>query len=360
MLHTRSRTRPGFTLIELLVVIAIIAILIALLLPAVQQAREAARRTQCKNHLKQMGLALHSYHDTFQRFPLPGLLCVNPGTGAGVGGLLTTSNWSLATLPYMDQAPLYNQYNFNFSAYEAVNTAAVQARIPAYLCPSAARTDSVISYTLPAALAGGLVTANLTLTNAGATDYVAITRVRPAFLNIVLNTSGTTDLDGWAKGGITSQNPALAGSQTQPNGGRIGDMTDGSSNTLMIGELSGRNQLYRTGRKLIPPASASDEAAVNAVAGGGAWADPFNGVWELTGRAYDGTGTAGPCGINCSNARVTNTSLTQNAGGLFSWHVGGTHVLLGDGTVRFLSENLSGVTLAALISRANGETTSEF
>ena len=83
MLRRIVRRRLGFTLIELLVVIAIIAILIALLLPAVQQAREAARRTQCKNNMKQMGLALHSYHDTFQRFPLPGLLCVNPGTEIG-------------------------------------------------------------------------------------------------------------------------------------------------------------------------------------------------------------------------------------------------------------------------------------
>lgn len=359
MFRSRSTNRLGFTLIELLVVIAIIAILIALLLPAVQQAREAARRTQCKNNLKQFGLALHNYHDTFQRFPLPGLLCVNPGTGAGVGGLLTTSNWTLATLPYQDQAPLYNQYNFNFSAYEPVNANAVKTILPAQVCPSTPRT-ATLSYTLPSALLGGLVTANLTLTDAGATDYVAVTRVKDVFQNIVYNTTGKPTEDGWAKGAITSQNPALAGAQTIPNGGRIGDITDGTSNTIMIGELASRNQLYRA-RKLIAPVvgNPADEAYWNSVEGGGAWADPFNGVWELSGRQFDGTGVSGPCGVNCSNARARPGSL-QDAGGLFSWHVGGVQVLMGDGTVRFLGENVSGVVLASLISRSAGETTNDF
>ena len=193
MRRSLFRARTGFTLIELLVVIAIIAVLIALLLPAVQQAREAARRSQCKNNLKQMGLALHNYHDTYNRFPLPGLLCVNPGASPGVGGLLTTSNWTLATLPYNDQAPVYNAYNLNYSAWQPVNTAAVQTRLPVYLCPSTPRSNA-ISYTLPAALLGGLVTANLTLTNAGGIDYVATTRVRAAYQNIVNNTAGAQAL----------------------------------------------------------------------------------------------------------------------------------------------------------------------
>ena len=98
-----SMKRRGFTLIELLVVIAIIAILIALLLPAVQQAREAARRTQCKNNLKQIGLAMHNYHDTFLKFP---------SGGSGNSQYWGHSQW-VSILPFADQAPLYNQWNFN-------------------------------------------------------------------------------------------------------------------------------------------------------------------------------------------------------------------------------------------------------
>lgn len=359
MLSSKKRSR-GFTLIELLVVIAIIAVLIALLLPAVQQAREAARRSQCKNNLKQMGLAFHNYHETFNRFPLPGLLNVNPGAGVGVGGLLTTSNWTVAMLPFMDQANVYNQYNFNLSAFDPANATAVQATLPGMLCPSSPRASSKLTYTIPSALTGGLVSADLTMTNGGAVDYVVTTRVRPAFQNIVLNTTGTVDKDGWGKGGIVSQIPSLAG-QTIPNGGNLRDITDGTSNTMMVGELAGRNLLYRKGNKLIAivAPSPADEAYVASIAGGGAWADPFNGVWELTGRAIDGTGNSGPCSINCSNARSFG-SLTQNAGGLYSWHTGGVHALMADGAVRFLSENISGVTMVALISRDGGEVVGEF
>src|SRR3569832_1085053 len=105
-MHSRRR-RPGFTLIELLVVIAIIAVLIALLLPAVQQAREAARRSQCKNNLKQFGLALHNYHDNYKMF-CPAYM--NPGSSACPGGVGNTRNATgyLYLLPYLDQAPLYN------------------------------------------------------------------------------------------------------------------------------------------------------------------------------------------------------------------------------------------------------------
>ena len=136
-----ARKARGFTLIELLVVIAIIAILIALLLPAVQQAREAARRTQCKNNLKQLGLAFHNYHDVTKTFPY----------GWELGQNLHLSSWGLMLLPYLDQAPLYNQFNtslpaineanavgFQTPAILAQNLQVIKTPLTVFMCPSAA------------------------------------------------------------------------------------------------------------------------------------------------------------------------------------------------------------------------------
>jgi prepilin-type N-terminal cleavage/methylation domain-containing protein len=175
MVAPRSQRR-GFTLIELLVVIAIIAILIALLLPAVQQAREAARRTQCRNNLKQIGLALHNYHDTFNIFPYsvmnPGV-CANAASPFRPATRLGHRGWSLL-LPYIDQAPLYNTINFNFSATEVQragvtgvlvgtvapdNSAAFSRSLAAFLCPSDAgdkfyRGTDAVHYAISAAAPG--------------------------------------------------------------------------------------------------------------------------------------------------------------------------------------------------------------
>ena len=136
---SQLRSRRGFTLIELLVVIAIIAVLIALLLPAVQQAREAARRTQCRNNLKQLGVALHNYHDTHRVFPLA---CIRglQGSSANIEGFGT---WLVYLFPYIDQTPLYNTFNFPYvggtyglGSYGTVNMATVNIPIQALMCPS--------------------------------------------------------------------------------------------------------------------------------------------------------------------------------------------------------------------------------
>ncbi len=197
------------------------------------------------------------------------------------------------------------------------------------------------------------------MTDAGACDYAPTTRVKDVFLNIAYNTTGMADRDGWGKGGILT--PGLVGA-TIPQGSKIRDITDGTSNTTMIAEVAGRNLLYR-GRRVIAPAAASpaDEAYMNSLVGGGAWADPFGGAWELAGRNFDGSGNdRGPCGINCSNAKVRPGSAFNNAGGMYSFHTGGAQVLLCDGSVRFVSENMSSVTLSSIISRADGEVVGEF
>jgi type II secretory pathway pseudopilin PulG len=352
----------------LLVVIAIIAMMIALLLPAVQQAREAARRTQCKNNLKQLGLAMHNYHDVYNRFPLPAIFFSNAGgSGGGIGGMMTSNVWSLAILPFLEQANVYSAYDMNFSAWEPRNAAAGRTKLPAYLCPSTPRSSKSITYTIPAALlmSAGLSTADLSLTDAGACDYIVTNRVRPEFLNIAYNvgtftSASTSQMDGWAMGFMGNKNLPIP----EPgSGGNMRDQTDGTSNTMIIGELAGRNTLYRKGGRSVAPASASDEAAFQSIIGGGAWVDPFNGNWELTGRPYDGgTGTQwnGPCAVNCSNAKTNPHRALQDAAGLYSWHTGGAQILLGDGSVRFISENISGINMASLVSRGGGEVLGEF
>src|SRR4051812_46688665 len=132
----RSRQRRqirGFTLVELLVVIAIIALLVALLLPAVQQAREAARRTQCRNNLKQVGLALHNYHDTNSTLP-PGWVGVTSGQ-SDVNGINGWS-WAARVLPQLDQSPLFNSINFNFQVGAASNLVPRTTGLAVYRCAS--------------------------------------------------------------------------------------------------------------------------------------------------------------------------------------------------------------------------------
>ena len=348
------RRRRGFTLIELLVVIAIIAILIALLLPAVQQAREAARRTQCRNNMKQIGLALHNYHDAYRTFPLPALLTFDGATGA----TRTTNVWSLAILPYIDQAPLYNIYNFDFSCYDAVNQTAVQTPLAAYVCPSNPSADRRINSTIPGAALG--LPGNLVLVNAGPSDYISTNQVQDEFVRASgLDPTATQNRDGWGLGGIVVLG-APAAAQTPPEGSRIRDITDGTSNTTLIVEMAARNDLFRNGRPVSPP---DPEAALQASAGGGAWAEPLNGSWQVSGRLFDGTSDRGPCAINCSNARNSSLhpgDLARWAAGMYSFHVGGAHALFADGSVHFLSENTDGAVFASLVSRGGEEVIGEF
>ena len=353
-----SWRKRGFTLIELLVVIAIIAILIALLLPAVQQAREAARRTQCKNNLKQIGLAMFNYESSYNRFPLPAFSSCMNSSGSATGGLLSTTVWSLAILPYIDQAPAYNLYNNNYSAYSPVNALAGQTIITSYLCPSTPRSGNTITYNNTIAQSIGFTTGPVGLTNAGAIDYIATTEVQPDFISY---TSGsvtpTGNWQGWGVGGACFAGQ-FAVSIYIPNGGRIADIIDGTSNTTMIGELAGRNALYYTGNIL----QSGTEANWQSIWGGGAWVDPSNGQWSMTGRLYGGSGSIGPCTVNCSNARSYsgNSDPEHWSAGLFSFHTGGAQVLLCDGSVRFLSANISDVIMIGLVTRQGGETIGEF
>jgi prepilin-type N-terminal cleavage/methylation domain-containing protein/prepilin-type processing-associated H-X9-DG protein len=191
--------RRGFTLIELLVVIAIIAILIALLLPAVQQAREAARRTQCRSHQKQIGLAIHNYESSLRVLP-PGLV-----GQLNVAGDDRMHSWLTLILPYLDQSPLHAKYDFNVSFDHANNVPVVTTRVPVYLCPSS--PDAPIGNYAAGHFAGnGGSQASNTLR-----DGVLYPRSAIALRDLTDGTSQTIaageiafELGGWARGSMAA------------------------------------------------------------------------------------------------------------------------------------------------------------
>jgi prepilin-type N-terminal cleavage/methylation domain-containing protein len=352
-----SQRRRGFTLIELLVVIAIIAILIALLVPAVQKVREAAARAQCQNNLKQIGVALHNYHDTFNHFP-PWAFDFNPGPPGNPLGINFARGHSALTmiLPYLEQQNVSQGMDTKYSTYDSrawpPNWAAAygggagnpgsSADIPSYLCPSA--LPRVVDYEpfffpkyVPKS-AGPFVL--------GATDYAAIRGIHSNFRNACAPTSPLPPTDSATPAGTTDNGGAMGRMGELKEGKmrntvRMVDILDGRANTLIIGEDAGRQQVWITGpNQLMPNGPPSDPGfALNA-----GWPD-YDTAIQI--RGYDGTGKTrdgGCCAINCNNKNQ-----------LFSLHAGGVNTLRADASVQFLKASVAPGVLAALVTREGGE-----
>jgi type II secretory pathway pseudopilin PulG len=255
-----------------LVVIAIIAILIALLLPAVQQAREAARRTQCRNNLHQLGLALHNYHDVHGVFPM------GKGYDNGYSAQCLLVSWAASILPYLDEASLYNAYNFSRTYNAAQNTTVTGKPLNQYWCPSD-----------PNPMISG---AQMSTCYAGCEGNCGVGS---------LNCST----------GILFQKSSV----------RISDVRDGTSQTVIVGEI---NSPATTDR------------------------------WAYLGRySYNSRYTGGS--INGYPATAWTNGSVYYANDFSSYHEGGAFILFGDGAVRFLSENMDQTTFSALGSRAGNE-----
>lgn len=316
--------KRGFTLIELLVVIAIIAVLIALLLPAVQQAREAARRTQCKNNLKQLGLALHNYHETAGCFP-PSYL-IQPGGSATMGAASPTTGdagpgWTALAmlLPQIEQANLYNSLNINLPSWHASNAAFVQRQIPAYLCPSALNGTGVY----PVVNSGGTVLATFARGN-----FVASAGRIDVWDETAADLSSIAD-------GVFYRNSRTA----------IRDITDGLSTTVFFGEQtpSHSNSTWVG----IVPNSVTCPTAQFAYAGCDEAAPQIN--------VHSGPGILEvPPIIHPPNS---NFGYVDE---MYSQHNAGGHVLLGDGSVRFVSKFTDGVVWSNLATRAGGEVVADY
>jgi prepilin-type N-terminal cleavage/methylation domain-containing protein len=285
------KRRSAFTLIELLVVIAIIAILIALLLPAVQQAREAARRSQCKNNLKQIGLALHNYHDTHNILPL---------LAFGNGVPEPSFAWAVMILPMIDQAPLYNAMNpgpttmqnlFDTPAGRTI----LQTPLAVFQCPSD--------------------------TGQSPNQNRPFTQAAPGINPFHISKSNYPASSGSQDPHATGVFPSTGGNNPgdMPRSTRFRDITDGLSNTIMVGE----------------------RASVPMVPGGdGAWAALWGGMSNeadvVRWRAIRANGWFRPTD---GNALTGNLIRPDEA--FSSLHDGGFHVALGDGSVRFISVNIN-------------------
>lgn len=292
-----SRKRTGFTLIELLVVIAIIAILIALLLPAVQQAREAARRSQCRNNLKQMGLALHNYHDTHRSFPIGHQYrlygtAANANNGGGSGFA-----WSTYILPYMDQAPLYNQFNFSRPIQNTADpVATINGRLAGTIIPYA-RCPSDIA---PATASTGGAGLPGRIDPHGTTSYKA--------------TAGSYD-DGQSR--LPHNAVDRLGFFFRDSNMTMTRVQDGLSNTIMVGEVCWGSPSNSNGRMF-------------------GMTDPDTpGAAGASGQSNHFMAHAG-WGLNLPSTAVQ----AERAESFSSLHEGGAHFLMGDGAVRFISENI--------------------
>ncbi|WP_437229228.1 DUF1559 domain-containing protein [Planctomicrobium sp. SH661] len=333
-----SRISRGFTLIELLVVIAIIAVLIALLLPAVQQAREAARRSQCKNNLKQIGLAMHNYADTYGMFPIPDIGITFGKPNPVPNPVHWVMSWGIALLPQLDQAPMYNRFDSTApnGVSDVINQPVISASLPVYTCPTTPRggpIQGIIEVQNP--IASALVNPNL---SAGVGDY---------WIPRSFSDSGFTPTEVFGAFCYATSSGTLDGNRC---GGRLKDVTDGLSNTLLLIERAGFPDLRKKGG--LPKA-----AADSSYAGGAVVTKHYQGWWASTQndriRAWNAEGTAygaGPCVINCSN----------DWGGAYSFHTGGMQTLLADGSVRFLGESLDKGIFRGLIGKDEGTVLSDF
>lgn len=324
----RAQRYRAFTLIELLVVIAIIAILIALLLPAVQQAREAARRSQCKNNMKQISLAMHNYNETFGVFPIGEGTKVHAGDASPRWG---GPNWRIHILPYIEQGNVYKRLDFNQSVsacrpgLRGPNTVLRGLMIPTYACPSS-NAPKFGRNVAPSPT-------NNNSDNVMLVDYVGVSGA--------VNFPGCSGQTGY--GGIYCNNGMLS-----PNASwRFRDCLDGTSNTILVAEQSGMidNRLDIRSNYYGGYSGHTRNDSETSRWGGSPWGSGTTTIRYV---------------INDRVARTGSNSTWDANTVINSFHTGGIHIALSDGSARFISENINFTTLRRLAARNDQQPIGEY
>ena len=328
-MQTVGKKQNGFTLVELLVVIAIIGILIGMLLPAVQQVREAARRTNCLNNMRQLGLALHNYESAFQAFPAsrlePDDLSIPSNLTQNSAAETSFQSWTTLILPYIEQGNLANTFDYRqawFDDVDSENHLTIGQQLSLFKCPSAPAQERVDPYHVIGAAAG---------------DYGSINEVKKKVYTQVL---GVDDPGSSARAGLLSK------FQENP----IGSCSDGMSNTFFVAECAGQPEVWiAAGRMTMEDfANYTDDKVVDfegqlVPTDGTGWADPDCG-FSINGATSDGLNKYGPAMINAINVSE-----------VFSFHDGGASFAMADGSVHFVKESVDVETFVGLCTRSGSE-----
>ncbi|MCY3012920.1 MAG: DUF1559 domain-containing protein [Planctomycetota bacterium] len=373
--------RRAFTLVELLVVIAIIGILVGLLLPAVQAAREAARRMQCSNNLKQLGLAVHNFESARRQLPTslrPPSNLANSGEQSRVAVLTDL-------LPYLEQTAVFDRYNKAINWNQGVNIPLSQTRIPAFICPT--NPDGGVLDTAPPGSTAAYIPGI-----ASATDYSPIFGIAPGVFTQLLGIpapdsfrdpaeifAGVNPPYTYVRGFFPKNATINSGTGLQTSkGATFSNVSDGLSNTIAIAESSGRPFVYVKRRKLGGGNALTDTDASSSTTdrlNSGGWARPASDI-ILFGSTNDPRGVLGGTiafnttnghnlrGITYTAQGVAQTILglpiaTHGTGAPYSFHTGGANFTRGDGSVQFLSDSIDFRSFISLATVSGGETINE-